>query len=100
MEPNTHISVDINKMKTEVCQAPRGDGSICGWWFFRERTILKRIPAVLAARPEDLIVPVRFWACDKCGMPHHDTKGDTNPPAVESQVSPPSHLKIERSTES
>lgn len=59
------MNVDLNKMPTELCS--------CGCPFFKQRTIIKKISAIIAATPEDQYIPVEFLACEACGKPHAGT---------------------------
>lgn len=59
------LNVDLNACPTEYCP--------CGCPFFKPRTILKKIPAILAGELKDKLMPVEFLACEKCGRPHADT---------------------------
>lgn len=59
------LSVDLNACLTEFCP--------CGCPYFKPRTILKKIPAILAGELKDKLMPVEFMACEKCGRPHDDT---------------------------
>lgn len=52
-------------MPTELCS--------CGCPFFRQRTIIKKISAIIAAAPADQYIPVEFLACEACGKPHVGT---------------------------
>ena len=73
------LNIDINKMEAEHCD--------CGCPFFRSRSIIKRIPALLAGDTKDQFVNLSFWACEKCGKPHHNT-GFIVPP-LNQPVAPP-----------
>lgn len=80
---NTNINVDLNKMDTEVCP--------CGCHYFKQRTIIKRIPALLAASKSDTFVNAEYMACEKCGRPHRATPINTllpEPPAPVENTTP------------
>jgi len=60
------INVDLNKCPDERCE--------CGSPFYVPKTIIKRIPGIMAGSHEDLFNPVTFYACSLCGKPHRSTK--------------------------
>lgn len=60
------IQVDLQKCPDEVCE--------CGCPFYENRTIIKRIPGLMAGSTSDQFAPVNFYACKFCGIPHKATK--------------------------
>lgn len=64
------MNVDINAQPNETCSA-------CGCPFWRQRTIIKRIPGIVAGTGrEDKIMNCEYMACEYCGRPHISTMVD------------------------
>ena len=62
------VNIDLNKCPFEACK--------CGCIFWKERTVIKKISAIMAASFNDISQNVAFMACEKCGMPHPQTSLD------------------------
>jgi hypothetical protein len=59
--------VDLNTCETEKCEK-------CQWQFYKERTLIKRIPGFITGGSVDTYTAVSFYACEKCGTAHRGTK--------------------------
>lgn len=65
------VNVDLNKCPDIVCE--------CGCPFYATKTIIKRIPGLMAGSTVDQYVPVTFLACELCGLPNPNTTRLTVP---------------------
>lgn len=65
-------NVDLNQCDTDSCEK-------CGFQFYKERYIMKRIPGVLTGSSTDQYIPVKFFACEKCGTVHKSTRINITP---------------------
>ena len=52
--------IDLRQQPTIVCEE-------CGEKFFKEVTMLKKVPKLLTGSPEDTIVPFPTYMCNNCG---------------------------------
>ena len=53
--------INLKEQPTIVC----GD---CGGMYFKEVTMLKKVPKLLTASSEDTIVPFPTYMCNNCGF--------------------------------
>ena len=53
--------IDLRQQPTIVCEE-------CGEKFFKEVTMLKKVPKLLTGSPEDTIVPFPTYMCNNCGF--------------------------------
>jgi uncharacterized Zn finger protein len=53
--------IDLRQQPTIVCEE-------CGSKFFKEVTMLKKVPKLLTGSPEDTIVPFPTYMCNNCGF--------------------------------
>lgn len=58
---------DIIRPKIDLRQQPTVTCDDCGGKFFKEVTMLKKVPKLLTGSAEDTIVPFPTYCCDKCG---------------------------------
>lgn len=65
--------IDISQCESIICQAKHislgSEETICGHDRFTTGFMLKKVPALLSGQPQDQIVPIEFFVCDKCGAP-------------------------------
>ena len=59
------ISVNLNDATDLVCAE-------CGNKFFKEVTMLKKVPKLLTGSPEDTLVPFPTYMCNECGHVNQD----------------------------
>ena len=57
--------INLKKQPTIVC----GD---CGGMYFKEVTMLKKVPKLLTGSHEDTIVPFPTYMCNECGHVNKD----------------------------
>lgn len=61
---NNNISVgQLNNLKHEPCEK-------CGCPFYKDQTIIKKNPALLAAMKTDQYYPITYLVCKHCEYPH------------------------------
>jgi len=53
--------IDLKKQETIKCEK-------CESKFFKEVTMIKKVPKLLTGTPEDTIVPFPTYMCDSCGF--------------------------------
>lgn len=58
---------EIIKPKIDLRQQPTVTCDDCGSKFFKEVTMLKKVPKLLTGSSEDTLVPFPTYCCDKCG---------------------------------
>lgn len=63
--------VDLNQCDTEKCEN-------CQSPYFKECIIIKNVPGIVMENNLDTYIPVKFFACEKCGMPHKSMRIDIN----------------------
>ena len=68
-----NINIDLNKMPTEKCVK-------CGSMYFKNKTIIKKIPAILAGSTNDQFIPVDLLVCEECGTKHRSVVINVNNP--------------------
>lgn len=56
---NNQLSIKLLSQPNVVCE--------CGCMYFVQKQVLKKIPALLIGAPEDQIVNIPVFVCDKCG---------------------------------
>ena len=61
MEDITTPKIDLRKQPTSLCEE-------CGSKFFKEVSMLKKVPKLLTGSPEDTIVPFPTYMCNSCGF--------------------------------
>ena len=61
MEDITTPKIDLRKQSTILCEE-------CGSKFFKEVSMLKKVPKLLTGSPEDTIVPFPTYMCNSCGF--------------------------------
>jgi hypothetical protein len=59
--------IDLKEQPTVVCENPE-----CGSKFFKEVSMLKKVPKLLTGSQEDTIVPFPTYMCDGCGHVNDD----------------------------
>jgi uncharacterized Zn finger protein len=52
--------IDLKSQPTVVCDE-------CGGMYFKEITLIKKVPGELTGTDEDTIVPFPTYRCDDCG---------------------------------
>ena len=57
--------INLKDQETVKCEK-------CGSEFFKEVTLLKKIPKLLTGSPEDTIVPFPTYMCNDCGFVNED----------------------------
>lgn len=65
MEDIIRPKIDIKEQKTIKCEK-------CDCKYFKEVTLLKKIPKLLTGSSEDTIVPFPTYRCDDCGYVNED----------------------------
>ena len=65
MEDITTPKIDLRKQPTILCEE-------CGSKFFKEVSMLKKVPKLLTGSPEDTIVPFPTYMCNDCGHVNKD----------------------------
>ncbi len=65
MEDITQPKINIKEQKTIQCEK-------CACKYFKEVTLLKKIPKLLTGSSEDTIVPFPTYRCDDCGYVNED----------------------------
>jgi len=58
---------DIIRPKIDLRQQPTIICEDCGGKYFKEVTMLKKVPKLLTGSNEDSLVPFPTYACEKCG---------------------------------
>jgi len=53
--------IDLRQQPTIICEE-------CGSKFFKEVSMLKKVPKLLTGTPEDTIVPFPTYMCNSCGF--------------------------------
>jgi DNA-directed RNA polymerase subunit RPC12/RpoP len=61
MEDIVTPKIDLRKQPTIVCEE-------CKSKFFKEVSMLKKVPKLLTGSPEDTIVPFPTYMCNSCGF--------------------------------
>ena len=61
MEDIINPKIDLRKQLTILCDE-------CGSKFFKEVSMLKKVPKLLTGSPEDTIVPFPTYMCNSCGF--------------------------------
>lgn len=59
--------IDLRQQQTIQCEK-------CEGVFFKEVTMLKKVPKLLTGSPEDTIVPFPTYMCNDCGHVNEDFK--------------------------
>ena len=59
--------IDLKQQETVVCEE-------CGNKFFKEVTLIKKVPKLLTGSGEDTLVPFPTYMCDACGNVNEDFK--------------------------
>lgn len=59
--------IDLRQQQTIQCEK-------CEGVFFKEVTMLKKVPKLLTGSPEDTIVPFPTYMCNDCGYVNEDFK--------------------------
>ena len=59
--------IDLRQQQTLKCEK-------CDSKFFKEVTMLKKVPKLLTGSHEDTIVPFPTYACNECGNINEDLK--------------------------
>lgn len=57
----------------------------CNCIFFKQVIILKKVSKVIAATPDDVVIPIPIYRCDDCGTPimnNNDNKNDKKEPST------------------
>jgi uncharacterized Zn finger protein len=57
--------IDLKKQETVVCEK-------CGNKFFKEVTLIKKVPKLLTGSSEDTLVPFPTYMCESCGYVNED----------------------------
>ena len=65
MEETTQPRIDIKQQQTVKCEK-------CACKYFKEVTLIKKIPKLLTGSDEDTIVPFPTYRCDDCGYVNDD----------------------------
>ena len=58
---------DILKPKIDLKQQPTIECEECTSKYFKEVTLIKKVPKLLTGSGEDTIVPFPTYMCEKCG---------------------------------
>ena len=58
---------DILKPKIDLKQQPTVECEECNSKYFKEVTMIKKVPKLLTGSGEDTIVPFPTYMCEKCG---------------------------------
>ena len=66
------MSDEIIKPRIELKQQPTVKCEKCGSKFFKEVTMLKKVPKLLTGSHEDTIVPFPTYMCNECGHVNED----------------------------
>jgi uncharacterized Zn finger protein len=61
------MSDDIIRPKIDLRQQPTIKCEKCESKYFKEVTMLKKVPKLLTGSPEDNIVPFPTYMCNECG---------------------------------
>lgn len=56
------VNINIGLQDTKQIECPSCDGI-----FFKESTILRRVPAVLTGQKKDGLFPIMVFRCEQCG---------------------------------
>lgn len=59
---------DIIRPKIDLRQQPTVTCEDCGGIYFKEVTMLKKVPKLLTGSPEDVVVPFPTYMCNNCGF--------------------------------
>lgn len=57
--------IDLKQQETVVCEK-------CDNKFFKEVTLIKKVPKLLTGSSEDTLVPFPTYMCEKCGYVNED----------------------------
>jgi len=57
--------IDLKQQETVVCEK-------CGNKFFKEVTLIKKVPKILTGSSEDTLVPFPTYMCESCGHVNED----------------------------
>jgi len=57
--------IDLKQQETVVCEK-------CGNKFFKEVTLIKKVPKLLTGSSEDTLVPFPTYMCESCGYVNED----------------------------
>jgi len=57
--------IDLKQQETVVCEK-------CGNKFFKEVTLIKKVPKILTGSSEDTLVPFPTYMCESCGYVNED----------------------------
>ena len=66
------MSDEIIKPRIDLKQQPTVKCEKCGSKFFKEVTMLKKVPKLLTGSHEDTIVPFPTHMCNECGHVNED----------------------------
>ena len=66
------MSDEIIKPRIDLKQQPTVKCEKCGSKFFKEVTMLKKVPKLLTGSHEDTIVPFPTYMCNECGHVNED----------------------------
>jgi predicted nucleic acid-binding Zn ribbon protein len=62
-KPQIQVNLmDSPELRCEACDCP----------YFRKVTVIKKISKLLTGSPEDQLVPMETYCCDKCGHINED----------------------------
>lgn len=59
---------NIIRPKIDLKQQPTVTCEDCGGIYFKEVTMLKKVPKLLTGSPEDVVVPFPTYMCNNCGF--------------------------------
>jgi uncharacterized Zn finger protein len=59
--------IDLKQQETVKCTE-------CGSKYFKEVTMIKKVPKLLAGNHEDVIVPFPTYMCNSCGFVNEEFK--------------------------
>jgi uncharacterized Zn finger protein len=57
--------IDLKQQETVVCEK-------CGNKYFKEVTLIKKVPKLLTGSSEDTLVPFPTYMCESCGYVNED----------------------------
>ena len=85
---NNQLSIKLLSQPTVTCE--------CGSVFYSQKYVLKKIPALLIGAPEDQIVNIPVFVCDKCGKILPDDEKAITPPTEteKADIKPKSNIII------
>jgi predicted nucleic acid-binding Zn ribbon protein len=66
------MSDDIIRPKIDLRQQPTVKCEKCGSKFFKEITMLKKVPKLLTGSHEDTLVPFPTYMCNECNHVNED----------------------------